>query len=337
MKKEEYLSVRVCVIILNWNGLLHTQRCLAALAEQTYSDREVFVIDNGSTDGSADALAAIQPSWWRLLRLSANRGFAGGMNAGIRIALASKMEYVWLLNNDAFPEPNCLARLVRLMDAELRVAMTTPRLIGSDGAEQHAGAYFHWENGENNTHLSANLPNPACDGTWLTGTAILVRTGALARVGLFDPHYFAYWEDVDLSVRLVRAGYDLRAVPEASCLHLGSFSSGGSGSPLSNYLMARNAFRFLRKHCPKRYLIGAWIHTINNWLTHAGVSVVKRRQAGAEGILRGLHAGMLGETGSPKRLHSPVPGERLILSHPWRLCRLLGAIGRRMEMSPSQT
>lgn len=86
-----------------------------------------------------------------------------------------------------------------------------------------------------------------------------------------------------------------------------------------------------------RHFISACSHTVNSWLTRAGILMAQGRQGSAEGVLRGLLAGLQGETGTPKRLGSPALGERLILAHPWRLCRLLGAIGRRMEISPSQT
>jgi GT2 family glycosyltransferase len=309
-----------------------TLRCLGYLRSQSRPHR-ILVVDNGSKEEDLSILRAALPPDTELLSLAQNRGFAGGMNAGLRVALAGGAEYVWLLNNDAFPEPDCLEQLMRFMEAQPRVAMTTPRLVGSDNREQPAGARFCWSKGENRTRLSADLTSPACDGTWLAGTALLVRSNTLARVGLFDPHYFAYWEDVDLSVRLMRAGHDLRAVPEAMCVHLGGFSSGGNGSSLNNYLIARNAFRFLRKHSPRCCFLGACVHTVNYWLTQAAILMARGRQASAEGILRGLRAGLLGETGSPKRLRFSIFGERLILDQQWRVCQLLGRLGRYVESS----
>ncbi len=316
----------VLSIVLNWNGLNYTKRCVSSLRAQKHPDSKVLVVDNGSRDGSGAGLAALQPSWWTLRLLPVNLGFAGGMNVGLRFALRQNFDYVWLVNNDAFPEPDCLSILIAYMDSHPRVAISTPRLVGADGNEQPAGAYFNWSTGENHTFLSQALSSPRPDGTWLTGTAMLVRNTAISQIGFLDKSFFAYWEDADLSLRMTRAGYDIRAVPDATCVHLGTSSTGGGGSRFSNYLLARNAIRFLRKHTTNCQFARTILPLVKTVLNDIGILMVIGRQGSAEASLRGLRSGLLGESGTPKRLLSPCLGERVILGHPWRFCSLLGGL-----------
>jgi GT2 family glycosyltransferase len=321
-------SPQVISIVLNWNGLQNTEACLRSLRDQTYPRVDVLVIDNGSTDRSGAQLATHQPTWWQLLRLPVNRGFAGGMNAGLRIARERGFNYVWLVNNDAFPEPDCLERLIGVMESETHLGMATPRLLDPSGQEQHAGARLCWSNGDNTPLLSCDLTKRTEKGIWLTGTALLLRASALASVGLFDSRFFAYWEDVDLSVRITNSGYDLRAVPEANCVHLGSASTGGVASPLVCYLSVRNALYFLRKHLSLRRVGAAWLGFASNWLERSALMSLRGQRTHAIAVIRGMFAALLGETGKPIRYYVPAPFESLALQHPWRLNILLRLLHR---------
>ena len=100
----------------------------------------VLVVDNGSSPANRRALADATAGRCEVLWLPRNLGFAGGMNAGIRHAARAGHEYVWLLNNDAFPAPDCLRQLTAAMAADPRLAAVTPALFYPDGREQHAGA-----------------------------------------------------------------------------------------------------------------------------------------------------------------------------------------------------
>src|SRR5512136_590783 len=103
----------ISVIVLNWNGERYLERCLGAVAAQTYQDYELLVLDNASTDGSVDDLARRWPGI-RLEKFSQNLGFAAGNNRGARLA---RGRWIALLNNDAFPDPEWLAQLARAAQA----------------------------------------------------------------------------------------------------------------------------------------------------------------------------------------------------------------------------
>ena len=133
----------VSVIVVNWNGQAHLGRCLAALAAQTFHDFEVIVVDNGSSDGSAEIVGARWPHY-RLLRQDRNLGFAAANNIGAR---AARGAWLALLNNDAFPEPDWLEKLARATEehpqysgfASCQLSDADPRLAGRARCLPHSG------------------------------------------------------------------------------------------------------------------------------------------------------------------------------------------------------
>lgn len=139
MPANESSQRKTSIVILNWNQPELTRRCLGSVAALISADFDVLVIDNGSTLDNFGLLQEICHGRCRLLRLEHNHGFAGGMNFGIQDAVRHGFEFVWLLNNDAFPEPDSLSYLVQAMERESQLAAATPRIYGSDGLEQHAG------------------------------------------------------------------------------------------------------------------------------------------------------------------------------------------------------
>jgi GT2 family glycosyltransferase len=313
-----------CAVVLNWNQPALTLECVRHLeAAGSPVALPVVLVDNGSTARNLATLKAGLPFQCSLVQVANNLGFAEGMNVGLRHALAIGHEYVWLLNNDAFPTSDCLEHLVRAMDDCSKIAMVSPRLLYPDGREQHAGGRVDWASGK---HVVGSADDLACDckiGDWLTGTAPLIRLSAIKDVGLFDPRFFAYWEDVDLSTRFIRAGWAIRAVPAATCTHLGSASTGGEHSPFSNYLMTRNAWLFLRKHLPRKQQKASLLGLVTSRLEQAALFHAMGRPATAAAMVAGLTAIFRGETGRPCLASTPSFFDRLVLSHPWFLVRCL--------------
>src|SRR3990172_7762179 len=101
----------VYIVVVNWNGWQHTVRCLDSLRRLDYPNYRVIVVDNGSTDGSRERIRAAHPDT-ELVEAEKNFGFGGGANIGIRAALDSGTDYVWVLNNDIVVEPHTLDELI---------------------------------------------------------------------------------------------------------------------------------------------------------------------------------------------------------------------------------
>ena len=290
----------VAVVVLNWNQADLTLRCLESVRNQDYQHATVLVVDNGSATGEHERLRVGLPEAVELLALPANQGFAGGMNRGIESALSSGAEFVWLLNNDAFPEPTCLTRLVEAVSGGSDVGAAAPALFDPDGTEQFSWAHIDWRTLEMHTHAASTRPGPRL-GTWLSGTAPLLRASALRSVGTFDERFFAYMEEVELFLRFSRAGYRLAVAPTARCVHLQSGSTGGGFSPFSAFMITRNSHLFFRQYPSRHGRIARRVLLFANTLSDVYADAHQGRAAQASARLQGLAAGLRAETGSPAR------------------------------------
>jgi GT2 family glycosyltransferase len=208
----------VHVLVVNWNGRGHLQAGLPSLLDTVYPGVHVVVVDNGSTDGSQDWVAANLPQV-QLVALDRNRGFGAANNVGIGMALAAGADYVALLNNDTRVEPDWLDALVSAAEADVSVAICQARQRTWDGTQEIRFRFIpEWAEAEQERAPMAP-PGPAMPTPFASGCAMLVRGSALGRIGLFDERYFMYVEDVDLTLRAWIAGWRVLDVPAAIVYH----------------------------------------------------------------------------------------------------------------------
>jgi GT2 family glycosyltransferase len=259
-------SPTVAVLILNWNGRAYLPACLNALTAQTYPPVTVTVIDNGSTDGSAEWLRQQWPSV-RLLDLGANVGFAAGNNAAIREITA---DIVALLNPDVIVSLDWLAQIVAAFAADARVGVVGSKLWYPDGRTiQHGGGYLtlpqampgHYAIGEPDTGQADALR----DVTYVIGGAAAIRRAVLAEVGLLDEGFFLYYEDVDYCTRARRAGWRVVFEPQATAVHVESATTvKGSFSYLARFHTGR--WRYILKQLDAAGIIGETFPAERRWL-----------------------------------------------------------------------
>jgi GT2 family glycosyltransferase len=218
------LQPAVAAVVVNWNNAALTTACVESLLASRYANLRVIVVDNGSTDGSADEIAWRLPSA-ELLRSERNRGFAGGCNLGIRAALAGGAEHVLLVNNDAFVAPAMLGELVATLIAEPQRGIAGPLICYASEPElvwYLADDERRWlpvprrlGSGE---RASAIAPEPRRVG-YVCGCGMLVRRAVFERAGLLDERFFMYFEDADFCRRARAAGFVIWAVPRARMWH----------------------------------------------------------------------------------------------------------------------
>ncbi|MBU6498726.1 MAG: glycosyltransferase family 2 protein [Rhodospirillales bacterium] len=187
----------VQVIVLNWNGYADTLRCVASLEQQTYPNFRILVVDNGSTDQSLPALAALGERV-RLIRLPENLGYTGGNNVGLRHAFADGAEFAWLFNNDALAEPDVLAKLVAACEADSAIGLAGPAVLesadpgadrtGCGRADLDIPTYGHARDAEQARDWALQCP----DRMTVHGTALLVRRQLYEAIGGLDDTLFAY-------------------------------------------------------------------------------------------------------------------------------------------------
>lgn len=209
---------RMSVIIPNWNGKGLLPDVLGSLAEQGFGDLEVVVVDNGSTDGSAEMLQDRFPGV-RVVELDENRGFSAACNEGIR---AAEGEYVALVNNDVELDSGWVGAMVETLDRtpDAGFAASRVRVLGEPEILESAGDRV----GLTPRGRGYGTPDgPEFDRpAWVasaSAAAAVYRREMLDEIGLLDDDFFMYFEDVDLGMRAQIAGYRCRYVPEAVAYH----------------------------------------------------------------------------------------------------------------------
>ncbi len=263
------------VILVNWNGREFLGPCLAALQQQTFSDFETVMVDNASTDGSADWVAVNYPGV-HLLHSERNVGFPAGCNAGIA---AAQGEFLVLLNNDTEASPTFLEELVHTARLDERVGMVAGVLVFArqPGWINSAGITMHWDGTA--LDYAANqplesLPSAPVEIFGPSGGAALYRRAMLEEVGALRSDFFAYLEDADLAWRGRLAGWEGLLAPRAVARHAYSATS-GRGSSFKSFQMARNRLLLLYLDLPAGL-----------WLRYGACILAYDLAAGAYGLLR---------------------------------------------------
>lgn len=218
------MALQVAVIIVNFNSGALLLECLDHLRAQTRRPERIIVVDNASDDGSADRLEQKYPEI-EVIRLQQNLGFAAANNLAAQ--QVPEVEWLALLNPDAFPAPDWLEKLLAATSSYPDCAMFGARLLNAHDPQQldGTGDIYHvsglaWRR-DHNRAASAGV-NEAGDIFSPCAAAALYRRTAFAEAGGFDEAYFCYFEDVDLGFRLQLLGYQCRYVPTAVVRHIGS-------------------------------------------------------------------------------------------------------------------
>lgn len=308
---------KVAVIVVNYNAGDLLSRCLDALRNQTHPIWKIILVDNASTEkpitGNEPWLAKAN-----LIRLETNIGFAAANN--LALIAAKEADWVALLNPDAFPEPDWLAKLIESTRKYPAYSSFASRMLSADNPDMLDGAGDNYYSSgrvkrrghgtiAQGSYLKYDEVFSACAG------AALYRKSVLESVGGFDEDFFCYLEDVDLGFRLRLAGYACLYVPEAVVLHVGSGIS-GRHSDFSSYYGHRNLVWAYIKNMPG-YLFWVYfpLHIAANLV---GLLLCIRRGQGMLGIKAKLDAlkglpNMLAKRRSIQRLRpDPAVVHRLI-------------------------
>ena len=251
----------VYVLVINWNGMEHVDACFRSLLDSSYTNARFILLDNGSDDGS-DTYVEEQfafDSRVKIWRLGTNLGWGGGNNAGIKRAMDEGADYVLLLNNDTWTAPDALEELVRQAEAYPGAGAFAPKMLLYDdpgilnslGVEvSYIGSAWDIGIGEPDRperHTSRPVPG-------VCGGAMFLRVSALREVGMLDPRFGIYYDDVDLCFRMWQGGYTCLSCPTAVFHHKFSATL-GKGVRKKRALAERNRLRFLFLNFPFCYLL----------------------------------------------------------------------------------
>jgi len=243
---------KVSVVILNWNGGEHLKKCLDSVLKTDYHDLEVIVVDNASTDGSQELVKKYYPQVI-LVENEKNLGFCVGNNIGIKRA---KGEIIILLNNDTIVDGGWIKEILKCaQDPKVgivgcRLYFPDTKIIQSLGFKMRFLGF--WENIGAGQKDKGQFDKVSCVD-YVSGAALAIKREVLDKVGLLDPAFYAYCEDVDLCYRARRAGYKV-VTSNAIVYHCGSLS--WDRLPVRKmYLVQRNRIYFILKHYPPKNLL----------------------------------------------------------------------------------
>jgi GT2 family glycosyltransferase len=234
---------KVAIIILNYNGKQYLPDCLCSATKLDYpqDDYKIFFDDNASTDDSVEYVKNNFPQ----VQVNVNQentGFAQGNNIAMERALNKGFDYIFLLNQDTIVEPDFLTKIVKLAESDDNIGSVQPKIMLYPDKDQvnsmgNAIHYlgFGFSSGGYQEFKGDLKPKEV---TYASGAAVLYKAAVLEKVGLFDPEFFMYHEDLDLGWRIRMAGYKNMLVPDAVIYHKFEFSK----SVKKYYYMERNRF-----------------------------------------------------------------------------------------------
>lgn len=281
----------VTVIILNWNGKDDTVECLESLRKVTYPNYKVLLVDNASTDGFAEYFKGKYPDI-EIIVNPENLGFAGGNNVGIRHALQQGADYLLLLNNDTVVYPDFLGGLVDVGESDARAAIMGPKICFYSDPEKvwSAGGtinMFTGRIGNDGEGLAQGGLKGVREVDYVSGCALLIKSGVAGHIGPMDEDYFLYFEEADWNLRARRLGYACVMDNDVRILH----KSGAAVKKIKGsdyYYTVRNLPRFVSRN-------GKWYHKIVFYplfFARYAASYVLHRARGEREICRGIVRGM---------------------------------------------
>ena len=333
---------QVLVVVLNWNELDYTRRCIASLFAQQEASFDILVVDNNSEKNPTLALKNEFPGI-SVLRNIKNLGVAGGRNIGIRYALQYGYEYVLLIDHDAYADSKMLSNLIAaanrnpdtgILGPKIYLDNSSDRVIWRAGCTSWKWTYLHAGNEiiQRICRSAGKFPPPLFDTTrgadqkdigqfdfdqemsFLIGCTQLIRTEAFRQIGLLDEEFFPYGsEDIDFCARVKRAGWKIRYVPKAQCWH--RVDSNLNDDYSRTFYNAKNILLLARKNLTLSYF---WLLFIPDFVFLSIPLIMlenlikkrhQRQKALFDAILWNIHdirkRGIL--IGGKKIVHPPLP------------------------------
>lgn len=253
----------ITAVIVTRNRYAETLECISSIQNGGVRCRKIVIVDNGSTDGSGSRFRSYfeDEENVRIVENGSNRGFAAGANTGIREALKDRTEFVFLLNDDATLDSNCLGELAKVMGSSEEYGLAGPAIL------YHGARHKIWQGGgvfsypragivvPDKNKLYAEVTKDHNDVSFLSGCALLVKSVVFATIGMLDEDYFMYGEDTDFCLRARKAGIRLVYVPKAVAYHKIGEGGGERASGFVLYHVARSVMLLYRKSFSPGYML----------------------------------------------------------------------------------
>lgn len=307
--------MKIHCVVLNWNDWASTILCVKSLFDNGVAAEHILIVDNASTDGSPACLRRELPEV-PLAVAPRNLGFAAGMNFGARLILerCDEGDAIIFVNNDALIVSGMAALEAAL--ARPDVGLVSPMILNKEHPEnvQFQGSDYDWSRAEIIFYDQAMAARRQVDGLIdsprVVGAAVAARVDFIRKVGLFDESLFIYFEDDDLSVRAIRAGYRNVVVPGFLIAHTGKSSK--DAPPHYYFYMKRNSLYFWGRYLPA----GRWRWCKLRMLADGFMNAYQWRADPERGkaVREGILSALRGRTGFRQELQPGLLGTLLFLN-----------------------
>ena len=274
---------KVSIIVLNWNGKSVTSECLDSLMKVDYANFEVILVDNNSQDGSQEHFKR-NYGWVRLIENEENFGFTGGNNVGIDCALENQSDYILLLNNDTIVDSLFLAELISVAESDEQIGLLNPKIYYYGQPERiwYAGGKISpitgiaWHIGRKEFDTGQYDVQREVD--FITGCAFLIKKEVIDKIGVLDEKFFIYSEDVDWTLRALKAGYKAVYVPTSKIWHKeGIDSRSNKGEDFRLYLSTRNILYVMYKNYSLLRFSGFLLLFPFRWLLYMSLKMLLQK------------------------------------------------------------
>lgn len=281
---------RVAIIIVNWKKYNMTANCIESVIKCNYPNYEIILVDNES-DASKVSIFKSRKNVKTILN-SKNEGFSKANNQAIEYALKNNFDYILLLNNDTVIKSNLIDILIKTLQAK-KVYAVQPLILNHKRKKIWSGGgkinYFF-----GTFSSSKKLCNSFKLIEWFTGCCCLFDSKLFIDIGKFDERFFAYYEDVDFSLRMKKNGYKIGFTPQTELIHMESASSklerGEEGvlNPYVHYLNIKNHVFVLRKHSKIFNPIGSVFYQIFKIFSYTIYFILRFRFTKLRMVYKGL-------------------------------------------------
>ena len=263
-------NISVAIVIINWKKYDFTYKCINSVLNSSFKNFKIILVDNQYNKDELYELSRNKKI--HIIKNKINHGFAKANNQGIKYALKNKYDYIMLLNNDTLIKNDLLKILIKHSNT-LNQKIIQPLILNYDGTKiwnaggtinNFFGTFQTYKKGENFKNFKSNRHFT----DWFTGCCVFIKSEIFNEVGYFDERFFAYYEDVDFSIRLKANGYSVSMMNDSYLQHFESASSKsiyqneGNLSPYVHYLNIRNHILLLIKHSKSFNIMGVFIYQL---------------------------------------------------------------------------
>ncbi|ADU95598.1 glycosyltransferase family 2 protein [Geobacillus sp. Y412MC52] len=259
----------VGIVICNFNKKEYLIRCIESVLASSYQNFSLYVVDNASTDGSAELVRELFGGKLTLIINDENKGGAGGFNQGMREALRAGHRYILLLDNDVVIDKEAIKHLVDVLEGDPSIGIVGSAIYKMDVPDQlqEIGAAIDWDGFKvapfyQNVLQPKHLPYIVeCD--YVPVCCALIRADAIHQIGLMDEKWFIHWDDIEWCYRFKKSGYRVVACSRAKVWHKTGVALHTSTFP--HYYLTRNKIRFFAKYAKQETLMDLAKMIIDEW------------------------------------------------------------------------